>query len=188
MPRWQGDAECSIQKQICTMEAINFYRDNVAFLFRHFDGFKSVANYYMAPVPFEVKYELSLKKGHSPFHTIRLVKAPISIGALFLCWETYPELFRVPCGKDGEKTGMVYSFNGSPLSGANDWSAVCLETGEHFHGNGDKNFRARCEALNAAVIQSEDALEEMKKRKGLSDFTPASLQELVEYVKGIADD
>ena len=83
---------------------------------------------------------------------------------------------------------MVYSFNGSPLSGANDWSAVCLETGELFQGKGDKNFRTRCEALNAAVLQSEEALEEMKKRKGVSDFIPASLQELVEYVKGITND
>lgn len=170
------------------MEAINFYRDNVAFLFRHFDCFKSVAKYFMAPVPFEVKYEFFLKKGRTPFQTIRMVKAPISIGALFLCWETYPELFRVPCGTDGEKTGMVYSFNGSPLSGANDWSAVCLETGEFFQGKGDKNFRTRCEALNAAVLQSEEALEEMKKRKGVSDFTPASLQELVEFVKEKAND
>ena len=170
------------------MEAFDFYRDNVAFLYRHFGGFKSVAKYFMAPVPFEVKYEFFLKKGRTPFQTIRMVKAPISIGALFLCWETYPELFRVPCGTDGEKTGMVYSFNGSPLSGANDWSAVCLETGEFFQGKGDKNFRTRCEALNAAVLQSEEALEEMKKRKGVSDFTPASLQELVEFVKEKAND
>ena len=91
------------------MEAFDFYRDNVAFLYRHFGGFKSVAEYFMAPVPFEVKYEFFLKKGRTPFQTIRMVKAPISIGALFLCWETYPELFRVPCGTDGEKTGMVYS-------------------------------------------------------------------------------
>ena len=170
------------------MEDFNFYRDNVAFLYHHFDGFKSVAKYFMAPVPFEVKYDFFLKKGRTPFQTIRMVKAPISIGALFLCWETYPELFRVPCGTDGEKTGMVYSFNGSPLSGANDWSAVCLETGEFYQGKGDKNFRTRCEALNAAVLQSEEALEEMKKRKGMRDFTPASLQELVEFVKEKAND
>ena len=170
------------------MEDFNFYRDNVAFLYRHFDGFKSNARFFMSPVPFEVKYEFFLKKGRTPFQTIRMVKAPISIGALFLCWETYPELFRVPCGTDGEKKGMVYSFNGSPLSGANDWSAVCLETGEFFQGKGDKNIRTRCEALNAAVLQSEEALEEMKKRKGGSDFTPASLQELVEFVKEKAND
>lgn len=170
------------------MEDFNFYRDNVAFLYHHFDGFKSAAKYFMAPVPFEVKYDFFLKKGRTPFQTIRMVKAPISIGALFLCWETYPELFRVPCGTDGEKTGMVYSFNGSPLSGANGWSAVCLETGEFYQGKGDKNFRTRCEALNAAVLQSEEALEEMKKRKGVSDFTPASLQELVEFVKEKAND
>ena len=83
---------------------------------------------------------------------------------------------------------MVYFFNGSPLSGENDWSAVCLETGEFFQVKGDKNFRNRCEALNAAVLQREDALEDMKKRKGLSDFTPATLQELVDYVKGNAND
>ena len=170
------------------MEDFNFYRDNVAFLYHHFDRFKSVAKYFMVHVPFEVKYDLFLKKGNSPFQTIRMVKTPISIGAMFLCWETYPELFRVPCGKNGEKKGMVYFFNGSPLIGANDWSAVCLETGEFFHGKGDKNFRTRCEALNAAVLQSEEALEDMKKRKGLSDFTPATLQELVDYVKGNAND
>ena len=170
------------------MGDFNFYRDNVAFLYRHFDGFKSNARFFMSPVPFEVKYEFFLKKGRTPFQTIRMEKAPISIGALFLCWETYPELFRIPCGTDGANTGMVYSFNGSQLSGANDWPAVCLETGEFFQGKGDKNFRTRCEALNAAVLQSEEALEEMKKRKGVSDFTPASLQELVEFVKEKAND
>ena len=97
------------------MEDYNFYRDNVAFLYRHFGRFKSNARFFMSPVPFEVKYEF-------------------------------------------------------------------------FQGKGDKNFRTRCEALNAAVLQSEEALEEMKKRKGRSDFTPASLQELVEFVKEKAND
>lgn len=170
------------------MENFDLYRDNVAFLYRHFDDFKSNARYFMTPAPFEVKYEFSFKKGGKPFQTTMLVKSPISIGALFLCWESYPELFMVQFGNATEKSGMIYSFNGSPLSGSNIWSAVCLETGEFFSGNNDRNFRTRCEALNAAVHQSEEALEEMKKRKGTSDFTPAALQELVEYVKGLTNE
>ena len=76
-------------KTIGTMEDFNFYRDNVAFLYRHFDGFKSNARFFMSPVPFEVKYELFLSKGRKPFQIIRLVPSPIPIGALSLCWDTY---------------------------------------------------------------------------------------------------
>lgn len=170
------------------MEDFKLYRDNVAFLFQHFDKFKSNARFFMSPVPFEVKYELFLKKGETPFQTIRMVKSPICIGALFMCWENYPDLFQITCGLNEKQTGMVFSFNGSPLSGTNNWSAVCLENGEVFSGQNDKNFRSRCEALNAAVLQSEGALEEMKKRKKLNDFTPATLQELVEYVKGMVNE
>lgn len=47
------------------MEDFNFYRDNVAFLYRHCDGFKSNVRFFMSPVPFEVKYEFLLKKGRS---------------------------------------------------------------------------------------------------------------------------
>ena len=172
-------------KTIQIMEAKDFYRDNIALLYRRFGSFRTNARLFMASVPFEVKYELSLKKGGKPFQTIRLVESPIPVGALLLCWETYPELFRVEAGG---KTGFIYCFNGSPLSGANCWSAVDPETGETFSGVGDRSFRTRCEALNAAVLQSREAVEEMKRRKGCQEFTPASLEELVEYVKGLGND
>lgn len=100
---------------------------------------------------------------------------------------TFPGTVRKRHGEIGHDL-FVQRFNGSPLSGANIWSAVCLETGEFFSGNNDRNFRTRCEALNAAIHQSEEALEELKKRKGTSDFTPATLQELVEYVKGLTNE
>ena len=89
MPRWQSDAECSIQKTYLTMEVDNFYCDNVALLYRHFGNFSSNARLFMAPVSFEVKYELFLSKGRKPFQIIRLVPSPIPIGALSLCWDTY---------------------------------------------------------------------------------------------------
>ena len=43
MPRWQSDAECSIQKTYLTMEVYNFYCDNVALLYRHFGNFSNNA-------------------------------------------------------------------------------------------------------------------------------------------------
>lgn len=89
MPRWQSDAECSIQKTYLTMEVYNFYCDNVALLYRHFGNFSSNARLFMAPVSFEVKYELFLSKGRKPFQIIRLVPFSIPIGALSLCWDTY---------------------------------------------------------------------------------------------------
>ena len=161
------------------MEAKDFYRDNVAFLYRHFGSFKDQARFFMAPVPFEVKYELSLKKGGAPIQTIRLVPASIPIGALFLCWDLYPEYFQVT--KDG-KTGYVYSFNGSPLSGANCWSAVVLETGETFSGHGDPHFRIRCQALHDAVIRSRKAVAAFQRESGHGDLTPASLEEIVAFI------
>lgn len=167
------------------MEAKDFYRDNIALLYRRFGSFRTNARLFMAPVPFEVKYELFLRKGGKPFQTIRLVESPIPVGALLLCWESCPDLFRLEAGG---KTGFIYSFNGSPLSGANCWSAVDPETGETFSGEGDRSFRTSCEALNAAVLQSREAVEEMKKRKSCQEFTPASLEELVEYVKGRSND
>ena len=51
--------------------------------------FSSNARLFMAPVSFEVKYELFLSKGRKPFQIIRLVPSPIPIGALSLCWDMY---------------------------------------------------------------------------------------------------
>ena len=39
-----------------------------------------------------------------------------------------------------------------------------------------------------SVLQSWEAVEGMKKRKGLSKYTPASLEELVGYVRGLGND
>lgn len=167
------------------MEEFDFYRENIALLHRHFGAFRRDARYFFTPVPFEVKYELTLSKKGKPLQEIRLVKSPIPIGALFLCWESYPELFTVPCAGG---TAHVVSFNGSPLSGADCWTAVCLETGETISGSNSGLFRKRCEALNAATVQSGQALEAMKARKGLKDFNPASLEELVDHEKALGND
>ena len=48
------------------MEVDNFYCDNVALLYRHFGNFSSNVRLFMAPVSFEVKYELFLSKGRKP--------------------------------------------------------------------------------------------------------------------------
>ena len=164
------------------MDAKDFYRENIAFLARRFGDFRHEARFFMAPVPFEVRYDLYVKKKSVPAMTLRPVKAPIPIGALLLCWESCPELFRVRGGKDGETEGMIYSFNGSPLSGANDWSAVSLDTGDTFSGKGDPNFKERCAVLNDAVIQSEEAVEAFVKKKGAA-VIPATLEELVDWLK-----
>ncbi len=185
MPRWQDDAELRNSKNKLTMEEFDFYRENIALLHRHFGSFLRDSRYFFTPVPFEVKYELTLCKKGKNLQEIRLVKSPIPIGALFLCWESYPELFTVPCAGG---TAHVVSFNGSPLSGADCWTAVCLETGETLSGSNSGLFRKRCEALNAATIQSGQALEAMKARKGLKEFNPASLEELVDHVKALGND
>jgi len=170
-------------KKHLKMEEFSFYRDNVAKLYRHFDDYKQQARNFMCPLPFEVKYELSTKKGGKPFQTIWMVKSPVCIGALFLAWQHYPELFRVTTSEG--KTGMIFSFNGSPLSGSNTWSAVDTETGEIFSGTGAPSFMDRCQCLNEAVLQSEEMAEEYRKRKQLPDFVPATLEELVAYVEGL---
>jgi len=167
------------------MEESDFYRDNVAYLYRHFDDFKTKARYFMSPLPFEVKYEISTSKRRAPFQTFRLVKAPITLGALFLAWKQYPELFKIE--KDGN-TGMIFSFNGSPLSGQNVWNAVNVETGEIFSGNNAPSFHDRCTCLNDAVIQCEEGIEEYRRINRIETFSPATLNETVEFVKGLGND
>ena len=164
------------------MEEFTFYRDNVAKLYHHFDDYKCRAKYFMSPIPFEVKYELSLSKKAAPFQVIRPVKSPICLGALFLCWQEYPELFEV--SSEG-RIGMIFEFNGSPLSGANSWTAVNLESGEIFSGKNAPRFMERCQCLNEAVLQSEEHLEEGKKAQGITEFTPATLQEVVEFIDSL---
>lgn len=164
------------------MEDYNFYRDNVAYLFRHFDDFMTKAKYFMTPLPFEVKYELFVSKHKTPIQTFRLVKGPITLGTLFSAWKDYPELFRIT--KEG-KTGMIFSFNGSPHSGLNNWSAVDTESGEVFSGTGAPSFLDRCQCLNDIVLQCEECVEEFKQRNGLDTFTGATLQETVDYIKSL---
>lgn len=153
------------------MDKNEFYKQNVGFLFKNFDKFKEIGEYFMVPVPFEVKYEMSLKKRNEPFYSIEMVHNPITIGALFLAWNQYPELFKI---EDGKKSGMIYSFNGSPLTGSNCWSAVNIETGENFSGKNALNFRARCACLNEAVKYGQQLFENIE---------PKSMEELVEFVK-----
>lgn len=172
-------------KNCLTMEGFDFYRDNVALLYRHFDDFRTSARYFFTPVPFEVKYELFLKKSKKPFQVLRLVKDPITIGALFLCWEQQPDLFRV---SERGKEGFIIAINGSPLTGTEHWLAVDPDNGDVFSGMGGERFRTRCGALNTAVLQSEEALEKIRVGKGLNGFSPATMEELVEYVKGLEND
>lgn len=165
------------------MKGYDLYRDNVAMLFRHFDEYKTSARFFMAPLPFEVKYELFIGRRKSAT-ILRPVASPIPLGALMLCWRQYPELFTVdtPSGKS-----MFFSFNGSPLSGSNCYSAVNLETGEITEGHDAPGFHKRCAALNAAVEQSRVLLKEYCGRNNTSpeEFVPASLEEVVDYVRCI---
>lgn len=153
------------------MEGYEFYKQNVGFLFKNFDKFREIGEYFMVPIPFEVKYEMTLKKNQEPFYSVELVRNPITIGALFLAWEQYPELFKV---EDGEKSGMIYSFNGSPMSSSNCWSAVDIETGNDFSGKNAPSFRARCACLDEAVKYGQSLF---------GDIRPKTMDELVEFVR-----
>lgn len=163
------------------MEEFEIYRDNVAMLYRRFDEYKTRARMFMAPAPFEVKYDVSLRQGKKTLMSLAPVKSPIPIGALFLCWQQFPGLFTVetPSGK-----AMIFSFNGSPLSGSNVYSAVVLETGEIVNGKNAPRFGERCQALDAAVRQSDAFLADMCRRNGMTpeEFVPARVGEVVQLL------
>ena len=165
------------------MKGFDLYRDNVALLYRHFDEYRTQSQYFMAPLPFEVRYSLSIGRKEQ-LMVLQPVKSPIPLGALFLCWENNPELFRVstPSGD-----AMIFSFNGSPLSGSNSWSAVNLGTGEVIQGLNTPGFLKRCSALSEAMAYADRLLSEMLERKHMDpeDFSPATLEEVVEFVKGL---
>ncbi|MCQ2172712.1 MAG: hypothetical protein MJZ17_08200 [Bacteroidales bacterium] len=165
------------------MKGYDLYRDNVALLYRRFGEYRTHSRYFFSPLPFEVKYELFSGRSKR-LMDIRSVRVPIPLGALFLCWEQYPDLFRVatPSGD-----AMIFSFNGSPLSGANSYSAVNLETGEVFQGNNAPGFLNRCKCLDSAIETVELGLEQMCERKGVprAEFSSASIEETVEYVRAL---
>lgn len=168
------------------MEAFNFYGENVANFYRHFDEFKTQARYFLTPLPFEVKYVLSTAERKSHLIDIPLVQAPIPIGALFLCWQNRPDLFLAP-GSTPEKKYFIYSFNGSPFSGANCWDAVCLETGERVSGKDDKRFLKRCACLDEAIRWTNQALADYKRRKKVDVVLPATLEDLAELCSNEAE-
>lgn len=163
------------------MQGFDLYRDNVALLYRHFDEYKTKSRFFMSPLPFEVRYELSIGR-KKPITVLNPVQTPIPLGALFLCWEQYPELFKVETSI-GE--AMIFSFNGSPLSGANCYSAVNLKTGEVLQGNNAPGFMKRCAALNGAIDISNEMVKEMCLRKNMNpdEFQPAPLDDVIGFVK-----
>ena len=163
------------------MQGFDLYRDNVALLYRHFDEYKTKSRFFMSPLPFEVRYELYTSR-KKPLTVLNPVQSPIPLGALFLCWEQYPELFRVETSI-GE--AMIFSFNGSPLSGANCYSAVNLKTGEVVQGNNAPSFMKRCAALNGAIGISKQIVKEMCQRKSMNpeEFQPAPLDDVIAFVK-----
>ena len=167
------------------MKGFDLYRDNVALLYRRFGEYRTHSKYFFSPLPFEVKYELFAGRNRRLME-IRPVRVPIPLGALFLCWEQYPDLFRVatPSGD-----AMIFSFNGSPLSGSNSYWAVNLKTGEVIQGNGAPGFLNRCRCLDSAIETVEQGLEQFCAKKGISrdEFHPASIEETVEYVRSLED-
>ena len=165
------------------MKGHDLYSDNLALLYRHFGEYRTKSQYFMTPLPFEVRYELSTGR-RKQLMVLRPVKSPIPLGALFLCWDNSPELFRVstPSGD-----AMIFSFNGSPLSGANCWSAVNLETGEIIQGDNAPKFMDRCRCLDSAVRTAGGMLDEMCSRKGIDrkEFKPSTLEETVRFVQSL---
>lgn len=167
------------------MKGTSLYRDNVALLYRHFDEYKTRAKKFFAPLPFEVKYVLTTGR-RKEMMTLRPVRTPIPLGALFLCWRQYPELFRVG---DSDGNVMIFSFNGSPLSGINSFAAVNLETGEITVGENAPRFMDRCRALDCAIEMSNKMLKELCDGANMKveDFVPNSLEDVIDFVKGLED-
>ena len=165
------------------MQDFDLYRDNVAFLYRHFNEYKTKSRFFMSSLPFEVRYELSIGR-KKPLTVLNPVQSPIPLGALFLCWQQYPELFKVETS-NGE--AMIFSFNGSPLSGANSYSAVNLKTEEIIQGNNAPGFMKRCAALNGAIDISKEMVKEMCQREGMNpeDFLPASLEDVIGFARDL---
>lgn len=163
------------------MQGFDLYRDNVALLYRHFDEYKTKSRFFMSPLPFEVRYELSIERKKT-LTVLNPVQSPIPLGALFLGWRQYPELFKIETA-NGE--AMIFSFNGSPLSGANCYSAVNLKTGEVVQGNNAPSFMKRCAALNGAIGISKEMVKEMCQRKSMNpeEFHPAPLDDVIAFVK-----
>lgn len=163
------------------MQGFDLYRDNVALLYRHFDEYKTKSRFFMSPLPFEVRYELSIERKKT-LTVLNPVQSPIPLGALFLGWRQYPELFKIETA-NGE--AMIFSFNGSPLSGANCYSAVNLKTGEIVQGNNAPGFMKRCAALNDAINITKEMVKEMCQRKSMNpkEFQPAPLEEVIEFVR-----
>lgn len=167
------------------MKGNSLYRDNVAILYRHFDEYKTRAKKFFAHLPFEVKYVLTTGR-RKELMTLRPVRTPIPLGALFMCWQQYPELFRVG---DSDGNMMIFSFNGSPLSGNNSYAAVDLETGEITEGENAPRFMDRCRALDSAIETSNKMLKDLCDGSNMKveDFVPNTLEEVIEFVMRLED-
>lgn len=132
------------------MEDYIFYRDNVAILCRYRDEILSNPQEYYSQLPFEIKYSI---RGKHVSGEILPVESPIYLGSLIRAWMEYPELFTKKCssGQCSEGTSYIFWFNGSPLSGNNEYSCVCGDCGAVVQGASDRNFLKRCNALDSIL-------------------------------------
>ena len=135
MPRWQSDAECSIQKQICLMsqktnlsaEGIRRQRDlevqlrklyfgQAVTLIRHFDKWKDNPEFYFIELKLDMTY-------FCPGFSARVAAPPYHLGTIIRNSLNNPELFSCVC-PDGHQA-LAYAYNGSPLSGRFDLGMAC---------------------------------------------------------------
>ena len=186
MPRWQSDAECPIQKQLCLMqqktspsaEGIRRQRDlevslrklycrQAAILIRHFDEWKDNPEYYFIELKLDMTY-------FCPGFSVRVADPPYHLGTVIRNSLKNPGLFSCEC-PDGHRA-WAYAYNGSPLSGRFDLGMACPVCG--WNGWVTRGgWKVRSEALRA--IQAEDA-ERLRTLKLLHpDFRATDIRNLL---------
>ena len=126
---WFGRAWKALKEQ---EQAWNryYYKTHIGFFWQHRAQILAEPRYALVPTPVELSYGL----GWCPAET--LPGRHIRLGALLRAWAEHPALYTRRCPACGG-TMMLYSFNGSPMTGSCSKSYSCVACGhriEHERG------------------------------------------------------
>ncbi len=119
-----------------------YYKTHIGFFWQHRKQIWAEQRYFHVPTPVKLIYRLA------GFSIDSLSGRRILLGVLLRAWEEYPEIYTRPCKKCGGMM-MLYSFNGSPMSGSSSKSHCCVDCGLRIEYERGSDF----DALRQPIVE-----------------------------------
>lgn len=144
-----------------------FYKTHIGFFWQYREQILAEPRYAQVPTPVELSY------GLGGFSIETLPGRYIRLGALLRGWTEHPEHYMRPCPACGG-TMLLYSFNGSPMTGSCSKSyscAACSHRIEHERGGDFGALRQTIGELSASLAGEPPAARPLSMMQLVGELT-----------------